>query len=452
MICVYYTHYTIRKEDVCMKSISNIFEKLTNPINIEFAIKDAFQNKKRNKLEKDMYVNRFKYAVDIAKKIESGEYPKQYPRVKSEIMESSARKKRYVTKPDAIEHVIHHAICNELMSYFKKSFYPFAVASVPGKGDGYGVHKMKVWIKRFVKNGKFYTLKMDVHKFFDSIDRNVLYKKILRISKDTRLNELFRKIIWYDGDYSAKGIPIGFYTSQWLANFYLQSLDYYITDTLKQRYSCKGLKMMRYMDDIVILCPNKRKLHKIRNDISEYLNKELHLELKKNWYIAPFEYINEKKAPKHKKHIAGRALDYMGFVFHPDRTTLRKSTLYRTRRKANRINRKVNHGSRLNWYMCSQMLAGISRMCRCNTYNYYIKYIQPVVSRKKCIEVLSTSAKLRALKQESERYLKNTCTNLIIDSFAICNNKVRGEEDHEYGIKIQKIRKYCTAQLNRLYI
>lgn len=433
-----------------MKTIKNCFDSMVNVINIEFAIQDAFRRKHRNKKSNELYYQRFKSACMIRKLVLSGEYPKQYPREVKTIVESSARKERQIIKPEEIEHVIHHMVCQELAPYFQRSFYPFCVASVPGRGDAYGVKYMRKWINKFVQSKKkFYVLKLDIRKFFYSIDRYIMFNKLKRIIKDDRMLEIIHKIIWYDNDYTAKGLPIGFYSSQWFANYYLQDLDYYIMHTLKNRYGCKELKMMRYADDIVILGYNKKKLHKIFKDISLYCKNELNLTIKHNWQVFPF--IHESKKAKTYGKTIGRAIDYMGFVFHPNRTTLRKTTLYRARKKANNIKRALHRGSRLNWYMCSQMLSRISRMLRANTFNYYNKYIEPIITKKDCIECIRSFAKASNLKtkQQLSSDTKNPYTSLIVDSFKILYNKIRGECKYEFSIS--KIRKWIHTNLSRLY-
>lgn len=71
-----------------------------------------------------------------------------------------------------------------------------------------------------------------------------------------------------------KGVPLGYFTSQWFGNFYLKALDHYIKEELHAEH------YMRYMDDMVILGKSKKKLHKIHAAIETYLNDNLDLEIK----------------------------------------------------------------------------------------------------------------------------------------------------------------------------
>ena len=64
-------------------------------------------------------------------------------------------------------------------------------------------------------------------------------------------------------DVTDVGISLGFYTSQWLSNWYLQGLDYYIKERLG------AVHYMCYMDDMVIFGSNKKVLHRTRQAISD---------------------------------------------------------------------------------------------------------------------------------------------------------------------------------------
>ena len=100
-----------------------------------------------------------------------------------------------------------------------------------------------------------------------------------------------------------KGVPLGYFTSQWFGNFYLKELDHYI----KQKLG--AVHYMRYMDDMVILGKSKKKLHAMQREITSYLWKGLKLELKGDWQVFRFEYVAKDGT------VCGRMLDFMGFQF-----------------------------------------------------------------------------------------------------------------------------------------
>lgn len=119
---------------------------------------------------------------------------------------------------------------------------------------------------------EYYILKMDVAKYFKSIDRNILFKIISRKVKDEKLLWLIKEIV-FSGTADSTGIAIGNYTSQVFANVYLNELDQYIKRELKIKY------YYRYMDDSVILVKNKQEAKKVLNEIKIFLKNNLKLEL-----------------------------------------------------------------------------------------------------------------------------------------------------------------------------
>ena len=163
-----------------------------------------------------------------------------------------------------------------------------------------------------------YYLKIDIRKFFPSIDKDVMMAKIETRVKDPDVLDLCRRIIY---EYPLSGLPIGNYTSQYFANFYLSDLDHY----MKEVYHCRWY--LRYMDDIVVLGWSKpwlrRVLARIRDVITPW-----GLEVKENWCIRP---VTE-------------GIDWVGYVTYPDHCILRKRTKLRLKRACRRIRRRWAEG------------------------------------------------------------------------------------------------------------
>lgn len=128
--------------------------------------------------------------------------------------------------------------------------------------------------------------------------------KLAKITKDKEFLDICSKIIY---SVPGTGLPLGYYTSQWFANYYLQSFDHYLREVLMPKYGMDFY--IRYMDDMVILGPNKRKLNSLKNEIDEYLRKELKLWLKPNSSIFS---------------VKDMSIDFIGYKFNYGYTTLRK--------------------------------------------------------------------------------------------------------------------------------
>ncbi len=234
------------------------------------------------------------------------------------IQDGITHKQRSIIVPTLEELVVQHCVVNALKPMFTKGMYEHSYASLPKRGGHKAKKVIKKWIRHDTKNTK-YVLKMDIHHFFDSVPHSILKEKLAKYIKDEMMLYLLYEII----DVTDNVIPLGFYTSQWFSNWYLQELDHYIKEKLQAVY------YVRYMDDMVIFGGNKKALHRMRCEISDYLNKAFGLSLKSNWQVFLFDW-KEK----------GRDLDFMGFRFYRNRIVLRKSIMYKATRIAIKISKK----------------------------------------------------------------------------------------------------------------
>lgn len=331
-----------------MKSYNHLWEKFISDENYYRAIHNATRNKHGNKKKYAAYMR------SHADELKQGfiDYACNFKNAQHEpmqIYDGVRRKKRQIYVPTMREQVIHHMISNVLQPIFMRSMYVHSYGSIPGRGAHKAKKKIAAWIKKD-KDGFKYILKLDVKKYFDSIPHGILKYKFAKLIHDERFLNLINEII----DVTDKGIPIGFYTSQWIANWYLTDLDHYIKEELNAKY------YVRYMDDMVIAGNDKNELRRIKKGIEMFLNKNLGLELKHNWQIFPLE---------------SRDLDFMGFRFSTNKITLRKSILAKARKKAHRINKRG-----VTIYSARQMLSYVGWINATDVYNYYNKYIKPNVS------------------------------------------------------------------------
>jgi hypothetical protein len=185
-----------------------------------------------------------------------------------------------------------------------KSLIRDTYSAIKGRGIHDGVKRIKLGLRN--KTETKYCLKMDVKKFYPSINNNVM-KQVVRIKiKDQDLLWLLDEIID-----STQGLPIGNYLSQYLGNLYLNEYDH----IMKEKKLCKYY--YRYCDDIVVLASNKKQLHDLKEFTSEYLH-DIKLRLKPNWQIFP---------------VDSRGIDFLGYRFYHDYTLLRKSIAKRMKRK-----------------------------------------------------------------------------------------------------------------------
>lgn len=346
---------------IIIKSYNHLWEKLISDENILLAIHNASHgNMKRRKLTL-IKENAEDYVPVVRKWIMNYKPTTHIPKI---INDGISGKKREIIVPTVKEHIVQHAIMNVLKPIFMKGMYEHTYASIPQRGCQSGMKTVKKWIHNDERNVK-YCLKLDVRKYFDSVSQNILISKLKCKIHDKRFMELLIKIIHTTN----KGLPLGFYSSQWFANFYLQDFDHYVKEELKAKH------FIRYMDDIVIFHSNKKELHKIRLAIEAYLRYTLMLEVKDNWSLFRF----------HTRKNKGRFLDFMGFRFYRNRITLRRKIALKAMRKARRIHNK----KRATVHDARQMLTYIGWTKCTNTYNWFKKYIANYVNFRSLRKIVS---------------------------------------------------------------
>ncbi len=169
---------------------------------------------------------------------------------------------------------------------FLPKFISDSYACIPSRGVHQAVHKLRQYTYNMSKKNKdFYFLKCDIAKFFNSIDKDILYTIIKRYVKDKYFLEYTRLLIY--SDEGLAGIPIGNYTSQYFANIYLNTFDHYVKEVLKVKY------YVRYMDDFAFILNSKEECKEVLEKVRIFLEEKLKLKLnKKTNYFKGKQGIN----------------------------------------------------------------------------------------------------------------------------------------------------------------
>ncbi len=188
-------------------------------------------------------------------------------------------KLRKIEKSRYMDRIVHRwLVDNFLAPAFIPQFISTTYACIKNKG----MHKACLDLQKAMKHCKniwnnYYILKMDVSKYFDSINKKILLRIINKKIKDKNLMWLINEIIY--AQKREKGLEIGNYTSQIFANIYLNEIDQYIKHKLKIKY------YFRYMDDSVVLIKTKKQAINVLREIKKYLKENLELELNKKTQI-----------------------------------------------------------------------------------------------------------------------------------------------------------------------
>jgi len=380
-----------------MKSYKNLLKQAITDECMDEAFRVAIK-RKRKRPEVVKIINNYEECKKkLREYILNGEYVPFVHKAR-EINDGFKLKKRIIIQPYFTtvkpEQWIQHIVVQVLKPMFMKGMYEFSCGSVPYRGVHYGKEYIEKYIAKHPKKIK-YALKADIHHFYENVNTDLIKEKLKKHIKD----EQFLKLTYFildsntgvlpNGKVYRPGLPIGFYTSQWFANWFLQPLDHFIKEKLQADF------YVRYMDDIVIFGSNKRKLHKMRAEIEKFLN-GTDLKLKGNYQIFKFDYID--KCGKHH----GRFIDFMGFKFYRDRTTIRKSVFIRACRLATRLQKKLQ----ITWYDACRMLSYMGWFLPTNTYQAYKKYIDSKISRKGLKKIVSMHDYKLAKQYKEESKLK----------------------------------------------
>ncbi len=220
--------------------------------------------------------------------------------------------KREIFASDFRDRIVHHLIVMKLENAFEKEFIYDSYSCRKGKGTHFGINRIERFIRKCSRNYKddCYVLKLDISGYFMSINKLTLFNRLevfINAKYDycdkESLIKLCKKVIdtnpidnckikspfnkWEDLPKSKSlfhskencGLPIGNYTNQIFANFYLSEFDHFIKSELKIKY------YGRYVDDFILLSTDKEELLNIIPKIRKFLKKKLDLELHPKKYI-----------------------------------------------------------------------------------------------------------------------------------------------------------------------
>lgn len=365
-----------------MKRVGNLFEKIVDHDNIDEAIEKASLGKRNHRAVSIVRENREFYIEEIQWLLNNQEYIPTEP-IEKVLKDTRQKKDRIIYKPNFFpDQIIQWALMLQLQPVISRGMYEYSIGSVPKRGLHMGVKKIRKWMDNDVKGTK-YCVKMDVRHLYPSIDNEILKSKFRKIVKDSQCLWLIDTII-----NSSVGQPIGFYTAQWFSNYYLQDLDHFIKEKLDAKY------YIRYVDDMVILGPNKRKLHAMRVEIEQFLLKEK-LIMKPNWQVFYISHKMPMDAHFEKGHIPkmyrGRFIDFLGMKFYRDTTTLRGRDFLRIGRRYRKIAKK----GYLYEHDAFAVISYWSWMKHSNSYTMWHKYMKNFVKLRTAKRSVSVNAKIR---------------------------------------------------------
>ncbi len=198
--------------------------------------------------------------------------------------------------PSVKDRIIQQAIAQRLIPIYEPLFAVGSYGYRPGRSAQDAIYK----IRGYAEDGYEWAVLLDLSKYFDTLNHEKLLNLLRKEIKDERVIQLIKKFlksgVMENGVVrtTEEGSPQGGPLSPLLANVYLNEFDH--------EYEKRGVPVIRYADDIVLLCRSERAAERLLESSIRYLEGKLKL-----------------KVNREKSHIAKinatKNFKYLGFAF-----------------------------------------------------------------------------------------------------------------------------------------
>ncbi len=284
------------------KRANHLYEKIYDPDNLRLAFVKAARGKQEraevSRFRADLHENLANLREQLLKKqVKIGNY--RYFTVYEP-------KQRLICAAPFAERVLHHAIMNVLEPVLER----YAIHDSYACRKGKGLHAALERAHGFSRKHPWF-LKLDIKKYFDSIDHVILMQLLQKRVMDKALLNLCSQLLATYSVRPGKGMPIGNLFSQHSANFYLGALDHEIKD----QWGIHGY--LRYMDDFVLFGRSRQEMKQLLQRVKAFLHRRLSLEL-------------------HGRQILNRCrmgIPFLGYRVFPERVKLANKSKNRYVRK-----------------------------------------------------------------------------------------------------------------------
>jgi RNA-directed DNA polymerase len=248
-----------------------------------------------------------------------------------EALESGAYKPSPVRRvelgiPTVMDRLLQQAIAQVLTPIFERKFSPFSYGFRPGRS----AHDAIKQAQEYTQAGNEWVVDIDLEKFFDRVNHDMLMARVAREVKDKRVLKLIRAYlnsgVMVNGVVmdTEEGTPQGGPLSPLLSNIMLDDLD----RELEQR----GHKFVRYADDCNIYVKTQRAGERVMESVREFLEKKLKL----------------KVNPKKSKVDRAKRVKFLGFSFYKYKGEMlirvAGRSLERIREKLRRLTKRTRSG------------------------------------------------------------------------------------------------------------
>ena len=200
---------------------------------------------------------------ELLESIRSGKYKPQ-PVRRKEIPKPDGGV-RQLGIPTVVDRVIQQAIAQQLTPIFEPLFLENSFGYRPGKSAQMAIQK----VKEYAEQGYKHAVLIDLSKYFDTLNHELLMNMVREQVQDKRVTDLIKRYlksgVMEDGLLvkTEEGSPQGGPLSPLLANIYLNKFD--------QEIGGRGVPVIRYADDIVVLAKSERAAERLLESSRKYL-------------------------------------------------------------------------------------------------------------------------------------------------------------------------------------
>lgn len=323
-----------------MKRHGNLYSKIVDIDNIRKAYTDARKGKRWQNTVKNFEEN----LEENLLKIQSSLIDKTFNTAPYRMKIITEPKKREIfILPFYPDRIVQHALMRIIEPIWDNLFIYDSYACRRGKG----MHKGSSRTMIAVRNNK-YCLKMDIAKFYPSIDHDILFEIVKRKIKCPDTLWLIKNIIYSIG--GGKNTPIGNYTSQWFGNLYMNEVDQFLKHEHKVKY------YLRYCDDFCVYDNDKKHLNELAKIIEKYIKEKLKLRFSK-CDVFP----------------VARGVDFLGYRHFLKYILLRKSTSKRVKKRLKGLPWKFEKGLINKEQLRSSLASTWGWLKWANTHNFQMK-------------------------------------------------------------------------------
>ncbi len=257
------------------------------------------------------------------------------------------------------DRVVHHWLVPRLSRLYEPIFIHDLYSNREGKGTHAAVKRLQSFMRSISQTQSHaYFLQLDIHNFFNSIDKPILFKLLqqrlrnalkqhkISLPEAQATRHLIHVLLKQDAAQALrvghphsfrsvpehkrlgalgrdKGLPIGNLTSQFFANVYLNELDQFIKHRLKCRH------YLRYVDDFMLLHQDPKQLQHWQQQIERFLDEHLQLRLKPDIRLRPIS----------------DGADFLGYIVRPHYCLVRRRVVGNLLSKLHGFEQRLWRGS-----------------------------------------------------------------------------------------------------------